>query len=275
MSKYKLLAIDMDRTLLNSAGELSEINRRALEKASCLGLIIVPATGRARSAITNEIVEAEYVRYMISSNGAVIYDKAQNQCIYRKCISREGIDSIWDYLKDTSFMKEYFFEGRPYTEQRYYDDMLKYGVTEIFLKLYINARTPITDFETFLADKKDQIEGINFIFSDNDLRLSIWEQLNQNPNLEATTSLDFNLEIGACGMSKGTALEYLCEQLDIKSDEVIAFGDNDNDISMIRFAGVGVAVENATENVKAVADYMTLTNDQDGVANMLTQVLEI
>ena len=269
MNKYRIIAVDLDKTLLNSEGKLSELSLKALEKAKDRGVIIVPATGRAKSAVIKEIAEADYVRYLISSNGAIIYDKDKQQTIYKNCISEEGIDNIWDYLADRSFMKEYFFEGRPYVEQTFFKDMGKYGVTDDFMAYYKSTRAPMQDFESFLVDKKDRIEVINFIFTDNDKRLSTWEELKGIPLIEATTSLKFNLEIGAVGMSKGTALRFLCEYLNIERDRVIAFGDNENDISMISFAGMGVAVANADESVRNAADYVTLSNDEDGVVRAL------
>ncbi|MDR0570166.1 MAG: Cof-type HAD-IIB family hydrolase [Clostridiales Family XIII bacterium] len=266
---YKLIAVDLDRTLLNSGGELSERNRAALRRAMEAGVAVAPATGRAQSTLPDEILAMEGARYVICSNGAVIIDNASGEKIHELRMSAEAMASLEGTLADPRFMKEFFYGGKPYIDASYYRDMGAYGVAPDFLDYYRRTRIAVEDMGAFLADKKDKIEVVNLIFPSEEMRGELRERLAGNPLVEITSSLRFNLEIGAPGMNKGAALGILCGLMGVDRSEVIAFGDNDNDVTMIEFAGLGVAMGNATERAKAVADRVAPSNDEDGVAQVL------
>jgi hydroxymethylpyrimidine pyrophosphatase-like HAD family hydrolase len=169
-------------------------------------------------------------------------------------------------LTDNSFMKEVFFEGSPYTGGAFFEDLGRYGVAADFLDYYRATRTPVPDLSAFIEERKDRIEVINLIFADDGLRAAMRERLEGIPCIETTTSLGFNLEVGAKGASKGEALSRLCEMLGVEPARTLSCGDNDNDISMLAFSGIGVAMGNGTDNAKAAADFVTKPNDEDGVA---------
>ncbi|MDR1136584.1 MAG: Cof-type HAD-IIB family hydrolase [Clostridiales Family XIII bacterium] len=265
MSDIKLIALDLDKTLLNSEGKLSETNRKALERAIEMGIIVAPATGRAKSTVSAEILDLG-ARYLICGNGALIFDLSSGEKLYEKLIPSEGIDQIEPLLADTSFMKEAFYDGSPYTDEIYYRDMAAFGVFDDFLEYYKATRKPVKNLAAFIEDRKDKIEVVNLIFADDERRMSIWNILEECSSIEVTTSLGFNLEIGACGMSKAGAMSALCGMLGIDPSHTLSCGDNDNDASMLEFAGIGVAMANATPNAKAAADFVTKSNDEDGVA---------
>ncbi|MDR0424183.1 MAG: Cof-type HAD-IIB family hydrolase [Clostridiales Family XIII bacterium] len=265
MAKIKLIALDLDKTLLNSEGKLSEGNRKALVRAIEAGIIVVPATGRAKSTVPPEILDLG-ARYLICGNGALIFDIPGGKKLYEKLIPAEGLERMKPFLDDTSFMKEAFYEGVPYTDEIYYSDMARFGVSGDFLEYYKASRSPVKDLAAFIEERKDSIEVINMIFADGRRKASVWKSLEEIDIIEVTTSLGFNLEVGARGMSKASAMSALCGILGIEPSQALSCGDNDNDASMLEFAGIGVAMGNATPNAKAAADFVTKTNDEDGVA---------
>ena len=114
----------------------------------------------------------------------------------------------------------------------------------------------------------DKVQGL---FADMKEREQAWQELKQFDSLELVASLKYNIEINAAGVNKGKGLLELGEILGISREEIMAFGDGDNDIAMLREVGFGVAMQNADEEVKAVADYVTGSNDEDGVAKAIAR----
>ncbi|MDR3295453.1 MAG: Cof-type HAD-IIB family hydrolase [Clostridiales Family XIII bacterium] len=265
----KLVALDLDRTLLNNEGRLSAGNERALRRALDMGVEVVPSTGRAKTAVPEELLALKGLRYLISSNGACISDIRTGETLHETLLAPEAIDSLQDLLEDPTLMKEVFWEARPYTGADFFADMPRFGVPDDFIAYYRRSRTPVADIAKFTAERRGRIEIINLIFADEARRRSTWASLRENPLIEVTTSLRFNVEVGAPGVGKGEALGLLCERLGIPAEQVLSAGDNDNDVSMIAFAGVGVAVENASDGARAAADFITKSNEEDGVAHAL------
>ena len=116
----------------------------------------------------------------------------------------------------------------------------------------------------------DKVQGL---FADMKEREQAWQELKQFDSLELVGSLKYNIEINAAGVNKGKGLLELGEILGISREEIMAFGDGDNDIAMLREVGFGVAMQNADEEVKAVADYVTGSNDEDGVAKAFARLV--
>ena len=114
----------------------------------------------------------------------------------------------------------------------------------------------------------DKVQGL---FADMKEREQAWQELKQFDSLELVGSLKYNIEINAAGVNKGKGLLELGEILGISREEIMAFGDGDNDIAMLREVGFGVAMQNADEEVKAVADYVTGSNDEDGVTKAIAR----
>jgi hydroxymethylpyrimidine pyrophosphatase-like HAD family hydrolase len=163
-------------------------------------------------------------------------------------------------------MKDIFYKGCPYTDEKFFRDMPRFGVPDDFVAYYRASRKPVPDLAAFAKARKDGIEVVNLIFAGEGRRQAVWKSLKDNPLIDVTTSLPFNLEAGAPGMDKGAALAWLCADLGLRADEVLACGDNDNDAGMLAFAGIGAAMENGTKAAKAAADFIVPSNDEDGVA---------
>jgi Cof subfamily protein (haloacid dehalogenase superfamily) len=233
---------------------------------------VVPATGRAFSALPPEFSGPDAirgVRYSITSNGAALSEIETGELIYSKRISAEGLESVRPLLEDAEITCEIFHNGVAYVSRAAYDEFSKSGLPEVYIRYYLNTRIPVPRLEVFIRKWLREIESINLIFTDPRKRAKVCEELKSNALVDTMSSLPFNLEIGAPGMNKGEALSYLCSLLNVRREETLACGDNDNDIAMIEYAGIGVAMGQGTEGAKAAADFVTLSNDEDGVAHAI------
>lgn len=141
--------------------------------------------------------------------------------------------------------------------------------------MLIASRTPIVSVRNYLSQTGDGVEKVNLLFADLELRNQIWDEMRERSNYTVTSSLAANLELNDKYATKGNGLRSLCRYLGIGMDHVMAFGDSYNDMNMLQEAGIGVAMGNASDEIKAAADVITLSNDEDGVADMVIRKLSV
>lgn len=267
---YKLIAIDMDGTLLNSNNEVSERTRNAILSASARGVHIVLATGRLLTSAINYSSKINLKRPIISSNGAVIIDENE-KIIFERQIDKAQIENI-TYIADKNDVYYHFYSRDSFYSNKYVEDIIEFynppGVMKED-KVKFNLYKNISE----VLDK--DIEIYKFIFIDNDRKklYKLREQLTKVENINICSSWTNNVEIMEKDVSKGNSLKYLCEKLGVPRENVIAIGDNENDLSMINFAGLGVSMGNAGEEIKSLADIITSTNDEDGVARIIEKYI--
>jgi Cof subfamily protein (haloacid dehalogenase superfamily) len=267
MRKIKLVATDLDGTLLTREMGLSRENREALERCIREDITVVIATGRSLSSVPEYVREIEGLRWLVCANGAKIYDNVTGEQLFSDCLSTEAIESVWDIIEDETIMKEVFYNGVPYTGQFSFDNLEDYGVPDYFADYVRATRKPVPDLAAFTRERQTEIENINFIYSGDEDKLSLLHKLAEHRELYTlTTSLPFNFEIGGIGVDKSKAIDIIAKQAGISPDEVMCIGDNNNDVAMIRYAGVGVAVEDAVTAAKEAAEFITASNERDGVA---------
>ncbi|MBR5129263.1 MAG: HAD family phosphatase [Firmicutes bacterium] len=274
--EIKLIALDLDGTTLRSKSVLSKETKEALEAAIRKGVHVVIATGRTFSALPDCIFEIEGLRYAITSNGAHTTDLSTNQTIYSNCADGNAIEKVRELLMaNRQYPVEVFTEGRAYIDQYVYDDVKENGSTYMDAEYIMDTRNPVPSVYEFMLDNKDQIENINIHFEHLEDKRKFNDILRLYEGITVTSSVPHNIEIGGETTSKATAIFSLCHMLGIEDKDVMAVGDSPNDMAMIKAAGLGVAVGNAVEEVKAIADFITLSNSEDGVAHAVKKfVLE-
>lgn len=271
----RLIALDMDGTLLNEQKELSPGNRRALECCIRHGIAVVPATGRPAAGVPVELQEMNGVRYAIVTNGARVEDLQEKVIISREVIDWELAYEILSLLSQYPVAYDPYIDGRGKMEARFRNHLEQYGLPPAMQKLVRSNRDEVEDELALVKSLKAPVEKINIFTTDQKLRMELWEKLNQYKELAVTSSLEYNLEINAAAATKGNALLQLAAHLGLKREQTMAIGDGSNDISMIESAGVGVAMANAMDIVKQKADYITLSNEEDGVAAAIRHVLHL
>ena len=263
----KLIALDLDGTTINNDRVISERNRRALQKAADKGVNIVIATGRPFCALPKDVFEMDSVRYVLTSNGASITDLKENRSFYKNCLSELATEKSVELLKQYDYIIECFVNGVAYIDGPYYRKVEKTGISFRDVEYILNTRTPIDDIYGFMLENKGNVENINVNFEDMSHKPIMKERLLTLPETTITSSFPHNLEIGGATTSKADALIQMGKLLGIGTEEMMAAGDNPNDIEMLKTVGLPVAVGNAEEEVKAVAKYIAPTNHEDGVAD--------
>ncbi len=275
MHKIRLIALDLDGTLLSSDKKLSEKNAAALEKAAQQGIEIVPATGRFYRGMPQVIRELPYVNYVISVNGAQVYDVANDKTLCGSEMPWERAVDVMKRLDELDVIYDCYQDGWGRMTQEFYDRAEEYAANVHSLDMILNLRTPVPELKAYLEERGSGVQKIQIFFRDMELREKTLEALPKEfPDLVVTTSIVNNIELNSREATKGAALKKLAEHLGIPDAQTMAFGDDLNDITMLQDAGIGVAMENACDAVKQAADYVAPDCDDDGVAQAINHFLE-
>ena len=264
----KMIATDLDGTFVNDQKQLIDENIQAFAECAAQGIQIVPTTGRTIIGVPDEIKNLPGVQYVITSNGATVADLKSGMIISKCLMKYETVLRIMELAQNSEddIMYDAYVDGVGYTKQEFWDNLLHYVPNPAILDLVRKTRKPVPDSIEYIKNLKVDIEKINLFFVTEEARVRMRKVLAEIPEVLVSSSLPNNLEINAVGADKGGALLRLAELLGIRREETMAFGDGENDISMLRMAGFGVAMENAEEHIKAVADHITITNNEAGVA---------
>lgn len=272
IENIKMIALDLDGTTLTREG-LSRRTKETLEEAISKGIDVVIATGRVFSALPEKIHTIKGLQHIITSNGAHITDAAEGKFIYSNYAEAEAIEHVHGILSASPHPVEVFTEGRAYIDRRVYDDLAENGSTYMSPKYVLRTRTPIDRIYDFMLAHREKIENINIHFEFFDEKDAMYERLKGIEGITVTSSFVHNLEVGGATTSKATALRELCRMYGYSMENVIAFGDSPNDSMMLKEAGIGVAMGNATDDVKEIADIITLTDNEEGVAYAIRTLL--
>ncbi len=265
----RLIALDLDGTLLDSHKNLSERNRMAIETCIAKGIHIVPCTGRTASGIPEAVRSIPGIRYAITVNGGKIEDIQTGEILDSCLLKKETALDVISLVSDRHVMYDFYIGDFTICEERFYHHMQEYKINPEIQKLLHMTRHPVPDFMEYVKQQNGGIDKVNFFFSDLKEREEIREILKRRSDILVSSSLENNLEINAPGASKGNGLLRLASILGLQQQETMACGDGGNDLSMIRLAGVGIAMENGEDEVKAMADFVTLSNDESGVAHAI------
>lgn len=271
MKPIKLIALDLDGTLLDSQKRLSARNKEALLRCAQMGIEIVPTTGRAVDGINPEIRNLTGVHYAITTNGAAVVDLSGPRCLTKCTLSNAKTLEILNIAKKYHAMYDPYINGRGISQPEFMDHMDDFGLSEVMQKMVRSTRDLVPNVIDHVETCGSDVEKVNIYLGDLGEREQLRRELGLVEGIIISSSLYNNLEINAQGATKGDALLWLADYLGISRESIMAFGDGENDISMLRAAGTGIAMENGLEVAKQAADEVTLTNDEDGVAAAIEQ----
>lgn len=259
--KYKLLVLDLDGTLTNSKKEITQQTKDTLIKAQEAGLKVVLASGRPTygvAPLANELELQKYEGYILAYNGGEIIDWETRKLMYEKQLDSDLLPYLYRCAKENDFAivtyeNEYVLTEKP-------DD--EYVLKEALLNVM-----KIKKVDNFLEAVKHPI--IKCLIVGEPTRLAqlekeMYEKLKDR--MGVFRSEPYFLELVPKGIDKAQSLSVLLEEIGMTKGEMIAIGDGFNDLSMIQYAGLGIAMKNAQDVVKQAADFITLSNDEDGVA---------
>lgn len=262
----RMVALDLDGTTFDSAGGISGRTVKTLEEAAAVGTHIVVSTGRSYASLPQHIKDVSGIEYAITSNGAHVNIMHTGKPVYSDYLDPEAVERVAKLKVETGADIEVFIDGRAYVDESYYEDVKENGCPYRNAAYVIWSRRPVPDVTVLMLENKDRIENVNFIFQTLDLHAEYKPVVCAMENATVTSSFINNLEVGGPNTSKKTALLWLMDQLGISTDELMCCGDAPNDAAMLELAGIGVAVANAWGGLKDHADYITGSNDDDGVA---------
>lgn len=277
--KVKLIALDLDGTLLNSYGYISDKALMTIKMAIEQGIQIVPATGRSVGLICEEIKSIEGITYAISSNGAAVVNLRENRMVFSNFITKDILKKITEIIKEYPIVVEFYSNGDAYIDEEVFINPSRYGLTEKTLSFMSNNHKLVKNIFSMVEDREecewiDCVEKVNIPFLKDDMKDQVFNSLLFiRDQIKITSSVEDNLEVNTHSANKGNGLEKLAKSLGINLKETAAIGDNNNDIEMIQMAGIGIAMGNASEDIKMKSDFITLDNDKDGAAEAILQIL--
>ena len=264
--RIKMIGLDLDGTLLTDRKELTGRTRNAISKAMKQGVEVLVATGRPWLGVPEELRKFPGMRYALTSNGARIIDTVENRVIEDHLLLPELAKKALEICGKYDTLQEVYFDGQGYAPADKMICVEKYHKNPSMCEYMRKTRIPVRDIFELVETEKRGLDKVQALFADMEERSRAWMELKENSGLELVGSLKYNIEINAAGVNKGTGLVNLGRLLGIRREEIMAFGDGDNDETMLREVGFGVAMANAEEQVKAASDYVTLSNEEDGVA---------
>ena len=284
---YKLIAVDLDGTMLNSYGIVTENTKNVIKNVINKGTDVIIASGRPIDSIMAIAKEIGSENYFIAGNGALVYDIKNDEVVYEKFMSKEKVLEIIKICEENSI------SYNVYTDETILATSLKYNVLYYHkenLKKEESKKTNIS----IVKDMYDYVKNMNNakflkVTICDDIKSvfnSILKKINKIKDIEVLDvshmssktitqgteeiSIEYYYtEITCKDVDKWNAIEYLADRINVKREEVIAIGDNINDKKMIEEAGLGIAMKGSTPCVTEVADYITDTNNDDGVAKAI------
>ena len=274
MERVKLIALDMDGTLFNSQNEISEKDKETLKKATEAGVAIAVATGRAYVELPIEMLYEAGIRYAITGNGSAVYRLPDKECILSDCLDNEVVCTIISELKQLDIYYDIYVDGLVYCPKSVCHNIRKMDMPESLHEHIERTRIVVDDLEDYIRNCGKSVEKttLNFAYLEDGTCLGKAESaaiLDRYPQVEYLSGGFHNWEFTRAGVNKGTGLRFLAERLGVPMNLTMACGDSENDLSMLRAAQVAVAMENAKPAVKEESNYITLSNNESGVAHAI------
>lgn len=266
---YKLVASDLDGTLLGIEQTVSSENFRAIAELRRLGVEFVLATGRALGEIPRELVFCPDIRYIISSNGAAVTDKCTGEVILSKYIDSDSVRFVFELVKEFKTYTIAHSAGNSYYDLKQHnkENMERCHIGAYMKQLLEGTNLPLENFEQSILSI-GKVEMFCIHFANEEERRLCKRKMIDTGKLTAVESNAYNLEVYAKGAGKGRALRELIGLIGVEKNQTIAVGDSGNDSTLIDAAGLGLAVENACDELKAIAD-KTICDNQSHCAEYI------
>ena len=273
----KLLALDLDGTVLNNAKHITPVTRSALEAAIAAGVTVIPASGRPMTGLCEEFLSIPGVEYALTSNGAAVYRLKDNQAIYTNYLDTDLAAELMERMLPLELMATFFADGQGYAVQQQMSLLPRLPLDEP-IKAYLRSSRKLLEDPVAFIRQHGKIEkfSLNFVHGPDGKWIDydgLKNILDDHPDLSVVSGGTDNLEITSPTASKGTALLALADYLGIPRDQTMACGDSENDLEMLKAAGFSVAMANCEDCIRPYVDAVTGTNEEDGVAQAIQKYI--
>lgn len=271
--KIRMVGMDLDGTLFTNDKKITEHTRKILEKTIEQGVVALAATGRPESGLPRELLEVSGISYALTSNGARIIRLPSRQVVYQQLIP-------WDVALQAIHMMqtwehcvwEVYFDGKVYVEDGEYHFLYHEDMSPALIEYIHKSRIFQKDLLGKIEREHIGLEKIHMVFEDTSWRDEKLKELQEAfPQLDVSCATTFNMEINSALAGKGNGLLALGKILGISREEIMACGDAENDWDVLKKAGFSVVMENGNEATRKLADFVTRSNEEEGVAWALEQ----
>ena len=228
----------------------------------------MPATGRPITGVPKELLEFPGIRYAVTANGGRVIDLEKNEAIVEELLPHDIAEVMLDVFEHYDTFREIYFDGVGYASREALEHIGKYLSVPAMANYIMSTRVAVDDVRVKFDETKLPVDKIQALFTSVEDRDAARKELKMHL-VRFAEALPMNLEINAAGVNKGKAMIELGKLLGIPREEIMAFGDGNNDLKMLKEVGTGVAMENAIPSVKEAADYVALSNDEEGVAKFI------
>lgn len=275
-----LIGLDLDGTALDDEKRLRPRVRKAVEDAAAAGYAVVPVSGRPIRGLSKEFMGIPAIRYAISCNGAVIHridDFAARKWeeIRKVTVPRDAMYAVLKAIEPFDVIPDCFYGGHGNMPSWGRDVLWDRGMNEGIVRYILEDRSFYDDFPAFVRSVDDQVEkmtlSFNMLKNGAEEKRQAAERITKIPGILLVSGAVHNLEVSNEDSGKGRGILHLCELLGIDPKCTMACGDEENDLDMIRKAAFGVAMANALDSVKRAADFVTGSNEEDGVADAIEE----
>ena len=264
---YKILALDMDGTLLNSQKKISPKTEKAISELSKRGVIVAVSTGRGVAELQDYKDELKFMHYGVTSSGGAVYDFFNKKAVRTHCIPA----NIAYEIIDAGISERAMIHILGLTSSVMRDEDIKNAADfqmSIYAPMYDRICTRCNDFKNYVSENPGEIIKINLYHRSPDSRQRNFERL-KHLDLTFAFAETTALEMSPKGVSKASGLIELCDFLKIDIAETVAVGDAPNDIEVLKTAGIAAVMGNATAEIKKLADFVTDDNDHDGIVKVI------
>lgn len=273
MPEVRIVFSDLDDTFLARDKSIPAENMAALVRLAERGVPFVPCTGRSFLAIPEVLRTHPATRLSVACSGAVAYDRA-GSVVWHRAVGRERALALFEAVRDLDVSFDVFADGSVFAERTRYERMRGYGIDPTLLSLILSSRTPVDLDVPRILESTSLVERLGIFWRDGEAGADdsrrVKAAVESIPGMRWTSSSRFGIEIVDEEASKGEALAWVCAELGVPQKCSVAFGDSPNDLEMLRAAGVGVAMGNASSEVKAASDDVCATCDEAGVSGWLS-----
>ena len=272
---YKLIATDIDGTLIDSNMELSSQNIAAMEKLNELGVTLVVSTGRSLSEVAKEILDLPQFRYYITSNGAATFDRQTGECIVSLGIEGDEKRFLFETLRKHRSIFTTHCNGRSYIDQTRMDRDLCHAwrMNDAFIDHVYAKDDAIVNYEAF-CDGMETVENCCCFFPNDEELEACRADFLAHGGFSVSASMPDNLEICSIRAGKGTALLALAQKIGIDPAATIGVGDGTNDADNLQKAALGLAVSNADPLLLPYADQVICSNDEHVMDYILKNIIQ-
>ena len=275
-TKYELIALDMDGTLLDSGQRITPRAKAAVGEILAHGKQVVFATGRCRPQLEEYLECFPQMRYLICENGACVCDLKTGEDLFRRALPQQQVLHVMDAVEKEDVLAAFFIGNRSFMDRRTFLRMEEFGL-ESYRAVFAKSAVWVEDLFSFYRDGPLEVEKIALFFPSGNLNARdglhrraqacarVQERIHSLP-VTMAVSASGNMEITGEGVNKGTGLKLLCGHLGLPLSQTAAVGDGENDRELLRLAGLAVAMENASASIRAAAAVTVPDCDHDGAA---------